>query len=99
MQQWRCCWKEQKAIPNFSFDSLLTLYTREHSKILNLLNEENNSKFVIKWCNIDKNQSNLSYDAGNDICSNTEWLKSNQQRKHHSNHRKHRFELLSELTQ
>ena len=43
--------------------------------------------------------TNLSYDAGNDICSNTEWLKSNQQRKHHSNHRKHRFELLSELTQ
>ena len=40
--------KEQKAIPNFSFDSFITIYTRENSKILNLLNEESNSKFVIK---------------------------------------------------
>ena len=39
----------------------------EHQKILNLLNEVNDSKFVmIKW-NIVNNQSNANYDVGKEL--------------------------------
>ena len=48
----------------------------EHQKILNLLNEKSDSKFMTRKCNIVKDQSNPNYDAGNEIY-NTEVLKSN----------------------
>ena len=49
----------------------------EHQKILNLLNEASDYKFVkIKW-NIVNNQSNTNYDAGNEIIYSTEVLRSN----------------------
>ena len=49
----------------------------KHPKILNLLNEENNSKFVtVKW-NIANNNSKANYKEGNEITYNTEVLKSN----------------------
>ena len=46
-------------------------------KILNLLNEASNSKFVTRKWNIVYDQSNANYDIGNEIVSNTEVLKSN----------------------
>ena len=49
----------------------------EHQKILNLLNEPNDSKFVTKKLNIVNDQSNPSYDLGNEVIYNTEVLKSN----------------------
>ena len=49
----------------------------EHKKILNLLNEVNDSKFVTKKWNMVNDQSNASYDAGNETIDNTEVLKSN----------------------
>ena len=49
----------------------------EHQKILNLLNEANDSKFVIRKENIINDQSNPNYDRGNEITYNTEVLKSN----------------------
>ena len=49
----------------------------EHQKILNLLNEANDSKFVPRKWNIVNDQSNANYDAGNEIVYNTEDLKSN----------------------
>ena len=49
----------------------------EHQKILNLLNEESNSKFVTRKWNIVNDQSNANYDVGNYIIYNTEVLKSN----------------------
>ena len=49
----------------------------EHQKILNLLNEANDSKFVTRKWNIVNNKSNKNYIAGNDIIYNTEDLKSN----------------------
>ena len=39
----------------------------EHQKILNLLNEENDFKFVTRKWNIVNDQSNANYDAGNEI--------------------------------
>ena len=49
----------------------------EHQKILNLLNEANDSKFVTRKWNIVNNKSNKNYIVGNDIIYNTEDLKSN----------------------
>ena len=48
----------------------------EHQKILNLLNEANDSKFVTKKWNIVNDQSNVNYDVGNEIFYFTEVLKS-----------------------
>ena len=49
----------------------------EHQKILNLLNDENDSKFVTRKWNIVNENLNGNYDAGNEITYNTEVLKSN----------------------
>ena len=49
----------------------------EHWKILTLLNEASNSKFVTKKWNTGKDQSNANYDAENEIIYKTEVLKSN----------------------
>ena len=49
----------------------------ERQKILNLLNEANDSKFVTrKWNNVNDN-SKSNYDATNEITYHTEVLKSN----------------------
>ena len=45
--------------------------------MLNLLNEGDDSKFVMKKWNIVNDQSNANYDVGNEIIYNTEVLKSN----------------------
>ena len=48
----------------------------EHQRILNLLNEANDSKFVIrKWIVVNDN-SNANYDVPNEITYNIEVLKS-----------------------
>ena len=47
------------------------------SKILNLLNEASNSKFVTRKWKIVNDNSKSNYDAGNEITYNTEILKSN----------------------
>ena len=39
----------------------------QHQKILSLLNEANNSKFVTRKWNIVNDQSNASFDVGNEI--------------------------------
>ena len=49
----------------------------EHQKILNLLNEASDSKFVTRKWNIDNDQWNASYDVRSEILYNTEVLKSN----------------------
>ena len=49
----------------------------EHQKILNLLNEANDSKFVTRKRNIVNDNSKSIYDATNEITYNTEILKSN----------------------
>ena len=49
----------------------------EHQKILNLLNEADDSKFVARKWKIVNDQSNWNYDAGNEIIYNAEVLKSN----------------------
>ena len=49
----------------------------EHQKILNLLNEASDSKFVTRKWNIVNDQSNANYDVANEIICNTEVLKSN----------------------
>ena len=49
----------------------------EHQKILNLLNQANDSKSVTRKWNIFNNQSNVNYDIGNEIIFNAEVLKSN----------------------
>ena len=49
----------------------------EHQKILNLLNEASDSKFVTRKWNIFNDQSYSNYDAGNEIIQNTKVLKSN----------------------
>ena len=49
----------------------------ESQKILNLLNESRDSKFVITKWNIVNDQSNTSYGAGNEIIYSTGVLKSN----------------------
>ena len=49
----------------------------EHEKILNFLNEENDSKFLtIKWSIVNDN-SKVIYDVANQVIYNTELLKSN----------------------
>ena len=48
----------------------------EHQKILNLLNEPKDSKFVTRKWNIVNDQSNANYDSGN-LTFNTGVLKSN----------------------
>ena len=47
----------------------------EHQKILNLLNVANDSKFVTRKWNIVNDQSNASYNVGNEIIYSTEVLK------------------------
>ena len=49
----------------------------KHQKILNLLNEANDSKFVTRKWNIVNGNSKSNYDATNDNTYNTEVLKSN----------------------
>ena len=49
----------------------------EHQKIVILLNEINNTKFVTRKWNIVNDNSKSNYDAGNEIIYNTEVLKSN----------------------
>ena len=49
----------------------------EHQKILNLLNNVNDSKFVTRKWNIASDNSNSNYAAANEITYNTEILKSN----------------------
>ena len=49
----------------------------EQQKILNLLNEANDSKFVIRKWNIVNDNSKPNYDTINEITHNTEILKSN----------------------
>ena len=49
----------------------------EHQKILNLLNEENDSKFVIRKWDIVNDNSKSNYDATNEITNDTKVLKSN----------------------
>ena len=49
----------------------------EYQKILNLLNESTNPKFVTRKWNIVNDQSNTNYNVGNEIIHNTEVLKSN----------------------
>ena len=48
----------------------------EHKKILSLLNDASDSKFVTRKWNIVNDQSNAYYDVGNKIIYNTEVLKS-----------------------
>ena len=49
----------------------------EHKKILNLLNEANNSKFVTEKWNIVNDNPKWNYAAGNEITYNKGVLKSN----------------------
>ena len=49
----------------------------EHQKILNLLNEGKDSKFVTGKWNIVNDNSKANYDVGNKITYNTKVLKSN----------------------
>ena len=49
----------------------------EHPKILNLLNETNDSKCLTRKRIIVNDNSNLNYDATNEITYETEILKSN----------------------
>ena len=44
----------------------------EHQKILKLLNDTSNSKFVARKWNIVNDQSNANYDIGNEIINDTE---------------------------
>ena len=49
----------------------------EHQKILNLLNEANDSKFMTRKWNIVNDNSKANYDVANEITYITEVLKSN----------------------
>ena len=49
----------------------------KHQKILNLLNEASNSRFVRRRQNIFNDQSNASYSVGNEIIYSRKVLKSN----------------------
>ena len=49
----------------------------KHQKILNLLNEASNSKFVARKWKIVNDQLNANYSAANKIIYRTEVLKSN----------------------
>ena len=46
----------------------------EQQKILNSLNEANNSKFITRKCNIANDNSKANYGVGNEITYNTEVL-------------------------
>ena len=48
----------------------------EHQKMLNLLNEANDSKFVTRKWNTVNDNSKANYNAANEIAYNTEVLKS-----------------------
>ena len=47
----------------------------EHQKLLNLLNEASDSRFVTRKWSIINDQSNANYDVGNEIIYNTKVLK------------------------
>ena len=49
----------------------------KHQKILNLLNETNNSKFVTRKWNVINDNSNANDGVGNEINYNTKVLKFN----------------------
>ena len=49
----------------------------EHQKILNLLNEANDSKYSIRKWNIVNDNSKANYEVGNEIIYNTEVSKPN----------------------
>ena len=49
----------------------------QHQKILNLLNEENDSQFVTRKWNILNDNSRANFDVGSEIIFNKEILKSN----------------------
>ena len=49
----------------------------EHQKILNLLSETNNSKFVTRKWNIVNDKPKSNYEVTNEITYNTEIWKSN----------------------
>ena len=49
----------------------------EHQKILNLLDEANDSKFMTRKWNIVNDQSHANYDVANEIFYNAKVLKSN----------------------
>ena len=49
----------------------------KHKKMLNLLNEAGDSKFVTRKWNIVNGESKANYDVGNEIIYNTEILRSN----------------------
>ena len=49
----------------------------EHKKILNLLNDANDSKFVTRKWDIVNDNSNANYAVGNEIKFNREFLKHN----------------------
>ena len=49
----------------------------EHQKILNLLNEANDSKFVARKLNMVNDNSKANYSVGNEITYNKVVLKSN----------------------
>ena len=49
----------------------------EHQKILNLLSETIDFKFMTRKWNMVNDQSNVNYDVRNEIICNTEVLKSN----------------------
>ena len=49
----------------------------EHQKILNLLNEANDSKFVTRRWKVVNGDSKVNYDVGNEIIYNMKVLKSN----------------------
>ena len=81
------CWsmfllseKQQKTILNFSLDSLIVTekYNNETSeKILNSMNEANDSKFTTRKSKIVNDQSNANYVVEKETIYNTEVLKSN----------------------
>ena len=48
----------------------------EHQKLLNLLNEAKDSKFVTRKWNMENDNSKANYNAANEITLNTEILKS-----------------------
>ena len=48
----------------------------EHQKRLNLLNEANDSKFVIRKWNMVNDNSKANYEEGNEFSYNTKVLKS-----------------------
>ena len=49
----------------------------EHQKVLNLLNEADDSTFVTRKWNILNDKSNVNFDVGNEIIYNIDVLKSN----------------------